>query len=139
MRTQWQLLIGLFVINLAVGLVMGLALPGTDYVGPAITQDAADYEEHFNGTSIMDSWEGTPFSGIPIIGDIYAGLTFLWNNIKYIVDGLPMLLDWIRDSYITEGVGRTAFDVISGAIRAIYAFLIAIFVIELISGRYMSD
>ena len=120
-------------------MVMGLALPGTAYVGPATTQNATDYEQHFNGTDIADSWSGTPFSGIPIIGDIYGGLTFLWNNIKYIVDGLPMLLDWIRDSYITEAVGRTAFDVIAGAIRAIYAFLIAIFVIELISGRYMSD
>ena len=139
MRVQWQLLMGIFVINLAVGVVMGLALPGTGYVaaGPAV--NATEYEEHFNGTAIATGWTSTPFSGIPIIGDIFSGLGFLWQNIQYIVDGLPMFLNWIKDSYITDTAAKTAFDVITGVIRAIYALLIAIFAIEFISGRYMSD
>jgi hypothetical protein len=118
---------------------MGLALPGTGYVatGPAV--NATDYEAHFNGTAIAKGWSGTPFSGIPIIGDIFSGLGFLWQNIQYIVDGLPMFLNWIKDTYITDATAKLAFDVIAGAIRAIYALLIAIFAIEFISGRYMSD
>jgi hypothetical protein len=139
MRVQWELLLGLFIINLSVGVVIGIAAPGTGYVasGPAV--NATEYEQHFNGTALANGWTGTPFSGIPVIGDIFSGLGFLWQNIQYIVDGLPMFLNWIKDSYITDPDGQLAFDVISNAIRAVYALLIAIFVIEFISGRYISD
>jgi len=139
MRVQFELLLGLFVINLCVGVVMGLALPGTGYVanGPAI--NATEYEQHFNGTGIVSSWTSTPFSGIPVIGDIFSGLGFLWQNIQYIVDGLPMFLNWIKTSYITDPNGQLAFDIIGNAIRAIYALLISILAIEFISGRFLSD
>ena len=140
MRTQWELLLGLFVINLGIGLVIGLALPGTGYVaGAASGMNATDYENHFNATSIVKSWSGTPFSGIPVIGDIFGGLSFLWQNIQYLVDGLPMLLDWIKTSFITDSTAQAAFTVIEYAIRAVYALLISMFVIEFISGRVPTD
>jgi hypothetical protein len=132
-------LLGLFIINLTVGVVMGLALPGTAYVANGPYNNATDYEQHFNGTAIAKGWTATPFSGIPVIGDIFSGLGFLWQNVQYIVDGLPIFLNWIKTSYITDSSAQLAFDIIAGAIRAIYALLIAIFAIEFISGRYMSD
>ena len=139
MKAAWQLLLGLFVINLSIGVVIGLQLPGTGYVASGSVVNASAYESHFNASAIASGWGGTPFSGIPIIGDIFSGLGFLWQNIQYIVDGLPMFLNWIKDSYITDPSAALAFDIIAGAIRAIYAFLFAIFVIEFISGRFMSD
>jgi hypothetical protein len=74
-----------------------------------------------------------------VIGDIFYGFGVLWQNIQYLVDGLPSLLTFISDMYITDSSGLAAFAVISGALRAIYALLITIFVIEFISGRYLSD
>ena len=140
MRAAWSLLLGLFVINISIGIVIGLALPGTGYVssGSGVV-NATVYEQHFNASSIASGWGGTPFSGIPIIGDIFSGLGFLWQNIQYIVDGLPMFLNWVRDSYITDPGAILAFNIIAGALRAIYAFMFAIFVIEFISGRLVSD
>jgi hypothetical protein len=135
-------LLGLFLINLAVGIVIGLALPGTAYVtptGPNSGVNATEYEQHFNSTQIADSWEGTPFSGIPIVGDIFAGFSYLYQNLQYIIDGLPKFLLWIEETYIPDSTGQLAFEVIANALRAIYAFLIAIFFIELISGRIFSD
>jgi hypothetical protein len=139
MRVQWELLLGLFIINLSVGVVIGIAAPGTAYVANGPSVNATEYEQHFNGTAIAKGWTGTPFSGIPVIGDIFSGLGFLWQNIQYIVDGLPMFLNWIKTSYISDPNGQLAFDVIANAIRAVYALLIAIFAIEFISGRYISD
>ena len=74
-----------------------------------------------------------------MIGDIFAGFNFLWQNIKWIVDGFPTLLEYIKDSYVTEASGRLAFDVIANALRAVYALLISVFLIEFISGRNVSD
>ena len=118
---------------------MGLALPGTGYVANGPPVNATEYEQHFNGTAIAKGWSGTPFSGIPIIGDIFSGLGFLWQNVQYIVDGLPMFLNWIKNSYITDTSAQLAFDVIANAIRAIYALLIAMLAIEFISGRYFTE
>lgn len=140
MRVAWELLLGLFIVNLAVGIVMGLSLPGTAYVaGGQSTINATDYETHFNATGIADGWEATPFSGIPVIGDIFAGFSFIYQNIQYLIDGLPKLLDYISQTYIPDGDGQTAFAVIANALRAIYALLVTVFLIEFISGRVWSD
>lgn len=128
----------MFIVNLAVGVVMGLSLPGTAYVAGGYTGgNATDYETHFNGTDIAQGWKATPFSGIPVIGDIFAGFGFIYQNIQYLIDGLPKLLDYISETYIIDSDGQTAFMVIANALRAIYAFLITVFLIEFISGRVL--
>jgi len=139
MKVQWQLLLGLFVINLAIGIVMGLALPGTAFVANGQTTNATQYEQQFNSTKI-EQWggNGNPLQGIPVIGDIFGGFIFLTQNIRFLMDGLPSLLTYFEHSYITDPSGQLAFEVIAGALRAIYAFLIVIFLIEFISGRIIS-
>lgn len=140
MRVQWELLLGIFIINLAVGIVIGLALPGTAYVSATSTGvNATEYESHFNSTAITKGWDATPLIGIPIVGDIYAGFDFLYQNLQYIVDGLPKFLLWIEDSYITDPSAQVAFQVIANALRAVYALLVALFLIEFISGRIFTD
>jgi hypothetical protein len=101
--------------------------------------NGTQYEQQFNATKIATGWSSTPFSGIPLIGDIFAGFNFLWSNIKYMVDGFPTLLTWIEHSFITDPSGIVAFEVLANALRAIFAFLIVIFLIEYIGGRNISD
>jgi hypothetical protein len=141
MRVQWELLLALFIINLSIGLVMGLALPGTAQVAnnQPIT-NATQYEQQFNSSKI-ETWggKGNPLQGIPVIGDIFGGFLFLTQNIQFLIDGLPSLLTYLEHAYITDSSAQLAFEVIANVLRAIYAFLIMIFLIEFISGRYMSD
>lgn len=139
MKTQYELLLGLFVLNLSIGIVIGLALPGTEYVAGGQPINATEYEAHFNGTQIATGWQGTPFLGIPVIGDIFAGFNFLVQNFQYLVDGLPKLLTFISETYIADASGQLAFAVIANALRAVYALLIFVFFIEFISGRVFSD
>ncbi len=106
--------------------------------------NATEYEEHFNVTDITGSggvggWRATPFSGIPIIGDIFAGWNFLITNIGYLLDGLPTILTWIQYSYITDASASFAFFVVANALRAVYALLVTLFLIEYISGRVFTD
>jgi hypothetical protein len=140
MRTTWELLIGFFIVNLSVGLVMGLALPGTDIVGngpPLDSNQIEQYQQQYNASKIVGTWTtgGNPFTGIPLIGDIFNGLIFAWQNIQYILNGLPMFLQWIAGSYITDMAAYNSFMVISYALEAIYGFMIVWFIVSFISGR----
>lgn len=134
------MLLFIFVLNLVVGLVIVLGFPGTEYVSPAGTGvNATEYETHFNSTDISSGWAATPFSGIPVIGDIFAGFNFLIQDIGYLIDGFPTLLTYLRNTYLTDADGITAFDVIANVLRAVYALLISLFLIEFISGRNITD
>ena len=134
------MLLFIFCLNLAIGVVITLNFPGTGYVRAAYNGvNATEYEEHFNSTEIATGWQGSPFSGIPMIGDIFAGFNFLWQNIKYLVDGFPALLTYIDNNFITTTEGHVAFLVIVNVLRAIYALLITMFLIEFISGRVTTD
>jgi len=126
-------------LNLSVGIAIGLGVPGTEYVQPTNPSNASEYEEHFNATDIADRWGATPFSGIPVIGDIFSGFSFLFQNIQYLLDGFPMFLTWISDTYITDATARTSFFIITNALRAIFAVLMSVMVVEFISGRYLTD
>ena len=140
MKILWEILLYLFIINLVVGLVIVLAVPGAVYANPAaLDVNAIDYEQHFNATDVAESWSATPFSGIPVIGDIFGGFNFLWQNIGYLIDGFPVLLTYISDSYITDPSGQIAFAIIANVLRAVYALLITLFLIEFISGRIFTD
>ncbi len=138
MRVAWELLLGIFILNISTGLVVGLNAPGTG-VSPLTSVDSDEYQSHFNATQIAAGWSSTPFSGIPIIGDIFYGLNVAWQIIQYLVNGFPMFLNWIKDSYIIDSSARTAFDVISGGLTCIFALFTAIMIVEFISGRFMSD
>jgi len=139
-KVQWEILLFLFILNLVVGLVVVLNVPGSVYANPASAGvNATEYEGHFNATDVAESWSATPFSGIPVIGDIFGGFNFMFTAIGYLIDGFPVLLTWIKDSYITDYAAQVTFDVIANVLRAVYALLTTIFIIEFISGRVFSD
>lgn len=139
MKTQFRILAFFVCLNLSVGMAIQLGVAGTEYFQPTNPSNATEYEEHFNATAIADKWAATPFSGIPILGDIFRGFQFLYQNLQYLIEGFPMFLDWISDTYITDATARLHFSYITNALRAIYAVLMSIFVIEFISGRVMVD
>lgn len=119
---------------------MALNVPGTVYVKAAYNGMSADeYEQTFNATQIATGWESSPFSGIPMIGDIFAGFNFLWQNIAYMVDGFPALLNYFDYTFITTSDGHVAFLIIENMLRAVYAILFVMFLIEFISGRIFTD
>lgn len=139
MKIQMIILMFFVCLNLASGLAIALALPGTEYVQATTPDETTEYESHFNATEIVDKWGATPFSGIPVIGDIFSGLNFLWNGIQYLIDGFPMFLTWISDTYIIEAQAKTAFAIFANALRAIFAILMTVFAIEFISGRKLTE
>ena len=126
-------------LNLATGMTIALSIAGTEYVQASNPSNASEYESHFNATEVAEGWAATPFSGVPIIGDIFSGFQFLFQNLRYLIDGFPMFLTWISDTYIIDASAKTAFAIITNVLRAIYAILMSVLFIEYISGRYPTE
>jgi len=140
LKTQFKILIFIACLNLSVGLVVDLHLAGTEFVQPANpTMNATEYEEHFNATDIVGGWDTNILTGIPLIGDIFSGLNFLWSNFVYLIDGFPQFLNWISDTYVLDAGTQNALNYIVWALRGLYAMMIGILVIEFISGRVLTD
>lgn len=139
MRIQWEILLGILILNLSTGLVVALQLPGTANASTLTAMNGTQYETHFNNTALAKGWDSTPFSGIPIIGDIFYGFNAFWQMFHYVFDGFPTFLNWIRDSYIADQGARDAFTAIAVVLSSLFYILFAVFIIEFISGRFTSD
>jgi len=138
MRLQFQILLYIVCLNLTTGMVIALGLPGTEYVQAQNPSNATQYEEHFNATDLAQRWRSQGDWGIPIVGDIFSAFELLIRNIQYLLDGFPMFLQWISDTYIADANARTSFFIISNVLRAIFAILMSMLLIEFISGRYFT-
>jgi len=139
-KTQFKILLFMVCVNLGIGLVFAFNVAGTEYVGSSTSPtNASQYESHFNATNIAESWGATPFSGIPVIGDIFAGFQFFFSNIQFLIDGFPMFLTWIGDTFVADATAQAGFSILAMVLRAIEAILISVLLIEFISGRYLTD
>lgn len=142
-RIQFKILFFIICLNLATGLAIALQLPGTEYVQATDPGDGqqspGEYEEHFNATETGEQWGASANIGIPIIGDIFAGFYFLAVNWHFLIDGFPIFLNWISDTFILDASGRLTFAILSNTLRGLYAVLMSIFFIEFISGRHLTE
>jgi len=108
-------------------------VPGLDYTRPINASGSIEeYVEQWNTTGILEDWRGEGPTNLPIVGDLFSGVTNFWDKFRFLIDGIPSLLDWFS-SFLP--VQATAFTIIAWAIRALTGIMFTIWVIEFISGR----
>jgi len=139
MRIFTRILIFMVCLNLATGLVIELSLAGTEYVSPTMPTNSSEYQSHFNATETAEGWQATPYSGIPVIGDIFSAFQLMWRGIQYLIAGFPLFLNWLGDCFIIDASARVAYNVVVATLVAIQAILATLFVIEFISGRTLTE
>jgi hypothetical protein len=140
MKTTAMFLVVIAIVNISIFMVMNAEttsgdpiIPGLNYSRPLNASGTIeDYEERLNATDVMADWRGEGATNLPIIGDLFSGVTQFWDRFKFLVDGIPSLLDWFG-SFLP--VSATGFNIVAWAVRAITAIMVTIFVIEFISGR----
>lgn len=145
MRIESTILIFVLILNLSVLMVTNLGrlgvIPGA---GPSGVQQlnatgtTEQFEERFNATYIIRQWE-PPTVSIPIVGDVFGGLMFLWDQITFIVAGFPIFLWDLGAVYITDATGLFVWQVISGTLAVIFSIYMSWFVIQLITGRVINE
>ena len=144
MRVQTQILIFILCINVSFTLLMNLNASGTpiggmNYVQPLNASSSFnDTINQYNATAVASAWSQNTYS-IPVIGDIFSGFSFLIKNMAYLLGGFAFMLSWIGDGMIVDSGARAAWVVITGALSAMFAVLMFLWMIELISGRVLND
>ena len=143
MKIESGILIFILILNLSVLLVTDLGrlgvVPGvgnTQQLNATGTRD--DYEDRFNATNIIRTWE-PPTINIPIVGDVFGALMFFFDQITFIVAGFPIFLWDLGAVYITDATGLLVWQAISGTIAAVFVIYMSWFIIQLISGRVMNE
>ena len=142
MMTQFKILLFLFIINVVAAMVMSATTSKGQYIFPGVqyshglnaTGNLTQTEQQFNSTDIVEGWSATPFSGIPIFGDIFFVVIDFARKVRFLVDGFAMMLDWIA-GFIPATGGQVAFNWIANALRAIFVVMIGTLMFEMISGR----
>lgn len=138
MKTQFIFLVLVACLNVTALLVLNISVSGTpiiaglDYVHPVNGTDYDDFEERFNATDTMDRWSDSPFSGIPLIGDTFSGLSNFFDTFRFLIDGVGTLIEWCG-SFIPAG--QTVFTYIAWAIRVLTGIMAVTLIVEFISGR----
>jgi hypothetical protein len=110
--------------------------PGTQYtrVLNATGSNITDIEEQFNATDIIEGWSATPYSGIPIFGDIFFVTIDFGRKMRFLFDGFAMMLDWVA-TFIPATGGQVVFNWLADALRAIFILMIGTLIFEMASGR----
>lgn len=140
MRIGFQVILFALILNLVSTLVYALDIPGTRYTVPLYGGTAANataYAEEFNTTSLLDSWTATPFSGVPIFGDIYSGI-YLYNAIRSVIVGFPDMINAYAYA-IGDSTARSAILTANYVVYAVFMFIMFVFLFQLISGRRISE
>jgi len=139
MRTQFQILVFMACLNLTTGMVIELNLAGTEYVQASSPSNVTEYPEHFNATEVAKSWESEPFSGIPIVGDIFSMFQAFVRTFLYLIAGFPMFLGWIGDTFIVDASAKVAYSTVVGVLYAVFSISMTVLFIEFIAGRYFTE
>lgn len=140
MRITFKIMFFIICLNLASGMVYALDVPGVAYASMPMGQyqNATHYEERFNATNLIADWSDNALKDIPFLGHIISGATLMFNALKFLIWGFPDTLDQFA-GLIGSASGRSAFFVIVNVLRALFALVTAIFVIEFITGREITD
>ena len=144
MRIQSQLLLIFVCINAAMGLVSALQGFGViDLFGsvsvPEQTLDSAAVQ-YGDGAEIAESWSTRdPPTLLGVVGDIMGSIPWYFTMILSVIAGFPMLILQLSSAFPLDPTAANvvlAFDI---ALVAIWGWLMASFIIELISGRPLNE
>ncbi len=141
MRIGFQVIFYLMLLNLVSTLVYAINVPGTEYT--IVTQtgsqaNATEIEQKFNATTLLDRWGATPFSGVPVFGDIFSGIYLVFNAISWVIAGFPLLLQTYVD-LIPDSATRTTLSLINAVVIAVCTFIVFMWLFQLISGRRVTE
>jgi len=140
MKTQFTFLLIILCVNVSIYMVMTTTkadgsplVAGVEYSQPLnATGDIEDYADHFNATDVYDTWsDSSPDTGFAL-GDLFGGVGQFFEQFKFLIDGVPSLLDWFGSFFPVQ---ISVLTVISWAIRVITGVMFVTLIIEFISGR----
>jgi len=137
MKTQFTFLLIILCVNVSIFVVMGATkadgsplVSGVEYTQPLNATGASGYD--FNATDVYDTWSDSSSDTGFALGDLFGGIGQFFDQFRFLIDGIPSLLDWFS-SFLPVQV--SVFTIIAWAIRIITGAMFVTLIIEFISGR----
>lgn len=123
MRMAWNIILFYFCFSLAIGIVSTYAFPLSAYVDPEVG-NAEDFTQKLNATDLVEQMPNPAYS-IPIVGEVYYGVSKFFEIVWFVIDGVPNLLRSLGvPNEITYGI------------NALNIFMLCTVIIQLITGRF---
>ena len=149
MRKQSQLLLLFICINVGMSMVDGLgslgAIPGYSYAhglsnSTSIPNDpSAAAVQYGNASEIATAWSQNPPTLLGTIGDILGSLPWYFRMILDIFTGFPFLVAQLASAFTLDPLSSNVVLVISVGLSSVWGWLMASFIVELISGRMLNE
>ena len=103
MKTQMLFLMIIACINVTLIIVANITtatgsplIAGMQYTNPLNSRATiSDFEERINATSAFENWQDTQAISTYDVGDISGGFSQFWNTFRFLIDGIPALLDYM--------------------------------------------
>jgi len=139
MKLGFKIVIYILILNVVSGLVYSLSVPGTQYsYSMTGTGNAAEYEQRLNATEFMEKQQPGIIAELPFLGNIYGTIMMLWNALKFVIVGFPLMLSQLG-GFIPDEAGRTSYGYICGVIGAVFSLIIFGWLFQIITGRQTED
>jgi len=113
----WKIVAFILMLNVAIGIVNATGVFKYT-VAYNVEEGKVGYKD------IVSRWNPVTLANIPIVGDIVSGLYFLYEKVGWVIDGFPALLSQLG----------TPAPIVWG-LRIVFYFIVALSIIEFISGR----
>jgi len=140
MKLGFQLALMMLSINVAAMMWSGFQIAGYQNTNALQhTGSASDYASKFDPDAMLkNNTDLNVVSSIAFLGNIYTGLTTLWNTISFLVYGFPTMLNQFG-SMIQDPTAHAAFDNFVLGLYGIESFIYILWIYQLLTGRDVSD
>lgn len=149
MRIQSQLLLIFICLNAGMTLVDGLGtlgvIPGYAYAHGISNSTSTSLNpsdaavQYGNASQIADSWSKNPPTILGMIGDILGSLPWYFKMILDIIGGFPFVIVQLASGFALDPLSSAVVVCFSSALSLIWGWLMASYIIELISGRMLNE
>lgn len=149
MRVQSQLLLIFICLNAGMTMVDGLGMlgviPGYSLAHSLSNSTSTPLNpsnaavQYGNASEIATQWSANPPTILGMIGDILGSLPWYFKMILDVIGGFPFLIVQLASSFALDPISAAAILCISSALSLIWGWLMASFIIELISGRMLNE
>lgn len=147
MRIQSELIIIFICITGGMVLVDGLGVagcvPGYSYVhalsNGTVPVGSSSLVQYGNATQIAQQWSAKPPTTIGVIGDIVGSLPGYFQIIAIALAGPGALIIQIAGMFPLDAASANIVVLFAAAVTVVWGYLMATFVVELLSGRYIVE
>ena len=95
--------------------------------------------QYGNASDIATQWTKNPPTALGTIGDILGSLPWYFKMVIDIFSGFPFLIAQLGSAFPLDAASSNVVLIFAVALSTVWGWLMASFIIEIISGRFLNE